>query len=158
MGNDDKISIPIKCNDSNKKDLQKKIDSGEINYEASVCQSIFTSSVENHKDILDNWIESYGEKKDVKSKLKNLKNADSGDGLKGSIIGTLADKEGKKVTLFVLYFTKKTDNKRKYFEASATVELTSDTAKELVRKHAGELAALVLSGGSGDYTLSITKE
>lgn len=157
MGNNKKTVIPVKCSKDEVKELQKKLDSGEVEYEYEVCKSIYTADKEEHTSIIDSWLETYGSKSDlIKNQLKTARNSKE-RAMKDTIVGEY--KNGKEVTVVVLWFSD-VDVKKKektYFEMSSVVKLNSNTAADSVRKHPKALAALVLSGESDESDECILK-
>jgi hypothetical protein len=140
-------------NSSKKSELQKQLDDGDIDASTDIYQSSFSSK--SHDSTVDNWISSYGIDSSTKSQLEGLKTQSAG---KSQKMFRGAIKNGQKVTIFILKFTKEDDDgERDYFEASANVELTSskEDSKKLINAYFHDLAILALSSGSNSYTLSL---
>ncbi|CAG8647010.1 251_t:CDS:2, partial [Scutellospora calospora] len=153
--NIENINIPLKVKKNNKKqELQQLIDDGIIEFNYNIDCNSFTKDVEEHENVINSWLSTYGRITGLKKKIKNMHTSSKQKLFKKSV--SITDMSSRKFKVVLLCFDKPNkDNKRSYGELIVILYLKSNDAeaKKKIMANTEELTGLILARGNNTYTI-----
>lgn len=149
------FNVAFQYNEDKKQELQQLIDDGAIKFNYDVDCNVFTKSKDEHLEVIDEWLETYGHITTLKKKIQQMYTSTKQRASKKSV-GICPDSGSRKFKLIVLVFQLNEDTSdMSYGELEAKLWLKSDDKdiKNKIEANTEELAGLIIARGNNNYML-----
>ncbi|CAG8675642.1 4149_t:CDS:2, partial [Scutellospora calospora] len=146
--------VPFQYNQDKKQELQQLIDDSIIEFNYDIDCNSFTKDVEEHENVINSWLSTYGGITGLKKKIENMYTSSKQKLFKKSV--GITDMGSHKFKVVLLCFDKPNeDNERPYGELIAILHLKSNDveAKKKIIANTEELARLILARSNDTYTI-----